>query len=100
MCQVSDEDLAKARSMVPQALQPYVEQLAKHGPGSYSMPKVGNNCIHFNLAHWSFYQLQQELLINVTKLHFRSATQLFFLLSLSPLTFQCHNMLSYITTKV
>jgi len=38
--QVSDEDLAKARSMVPQALQPYVEQLAKHGPGSYSMPKV------------------------------------------------------------
>jgi len=38
--QVTDEDLAKARSMVPQALQPYVEQLAKHGPGSYSMPKV------------------------------------------------------------
>jgi len=40
MCQVSDEDLAKARNMVPQALEPYVEQLAKHGPGSYSMPKV------------------------------------------------------------
>jgi len=38
--QVSDDDLAKARSMVPQALEPYVEQLAKHGPGSYSMPKV------------------------------------------------------------
>merc|ERR1719331_2035451 len=38
--QVSDEDLAKARNMVPQALEPYVEQLAKHGPGSYSMPKV------------------------------------------------------------
>merc|ERR1712013_443625 len=37
--QVSDDDLAKARSMVPQALEPYVEQLAKHGPGSYSMPK-------------------------------------------------------------
>merc|ERR1712062_638374 len=38
--QVSDDDLAKARSMVPQALEPYVDQLAKHGPGSYSMPKV------------------------------------------------------------
>ena len=49
MWQVSDEDLAKARNMVPQALQPYVDQLAKHGPGSYSMPKVGNGHIHFNL---------------------------------------------------
>ena len=43
--QVSDDDLAKARSMVPQALEPYVEQLAKHGPGSYSMPKVVNTDI-------------------------------------------------------
>ena len=50
MCQVSDEDLAKARNMVPQALEPYVEQLAKHGPGSYSMPKVSNNRYHFNVA--------------------------------------------------
>jgi len=37
---VSDQDLAKARSMVPRALETYVVQLAKHGPGSYSMPKV------------------------------------------------------------
>jgi len=38
--QVSDQDLEKARSMVPRALEPYVVQLAKHGKGSYSMPKV------------------------------------------------------------
>ena len=36
--------------MVPQALEPYVEQLAKHGPGSYSMPKVDNNHFHFSLV--------------------------------------------------
>merc|ERR1719414_929394 len=38
--QISEEDLKRARAMVPRALEPYVEQLAKHGPGSYSMPKV------------------------------------------------------------
>merc|ERR1712025_1477602 len=38
--QVSEQDLEKARSMVPRALEPYVVQLAQHGKGSYSMPKV------------------------------------------------------------
>ena len=38
--QVSEQDLEKARSMVPRALEPYVSQLAQHGKGSYSMPKV------------------------------------------------------------
>jgi len=38
--QVSEEDLRRARGMVPRALEPYVTQLAHHGPGSYSMPKV------------------------------------------------------------
>lgn len=37
---VSEQDLEKARSMVPRALEPYVVQLAQHGKGSYSMPKV------------------------------------------------------------
>jgi len=37
---ISEEDLKKARAMVPRALEPYVVQLAQHGPGSYSMPKV------------------------------------------------------------
>jgi len=37
---VTEQDLARARSMVPRALETYVVQLAKHGPGSYSMPKV------------------------------------------------------------
>ena len=39
--QVSEEDQRRARGMVPRALEPYVVQLAHHGPGSYSMPKVG-----------------------------------------------------------
>jgi len=38
--QVSEQDLEKARSMVPRALEPYVVQLAQHGKGAYSMPKV------------------------------------------------------------
>jgi len=38
--QVTERDLAKAKSMVPNALQTYVLQLAKHGHGAYSMPKV------------------------------------------------------------
>jgi len=38
--QVTEQDLEKARSMVPRALEPYVVQLAQHGKGSYSMPKV------------------------------------------------------------
>jgi len=38
--QVSDSDLAKAKNLVPSALQTYVHQLAKHGRGAYSMPKV------------------------------------------------------------
>jgi len=38
--QISEEDLKRARAMVPRALEPYVVQLAQHGPGSYSMPKV------------------------------------------------------------
>lgn len=38
--QISEEDLKKARDMVPRALQPYVVQMAQHGQGSYSMPKV------------------------------------------------------------
>ncbi len=39
--QVSGEDLAKARQMVPRALEQYVVELAQKGPGSHSnIPKV------------------------------------------------------------
>lgn len=38
--EVSEEDLRAARSMVPRALEPYVAQLARHGPGSCTIPKV------------------------------------------------------------
>ena len=59
--------------MVPQALEPYVEQLAKHGPGSYSMPKVGWVTIMFT-----------SILDDDTLRHLRSFEQLF-PFSLSPL---------------
>ena len=38
--QVKEADLEKAKSLVPKALEPYVVQLAQHGKGSYSMPRV------------------------------------------------------------
>ena len=39
--QVSTENLAKARTMVPRALEQYVVQLAEKGPGNESsIPKV------------------------------------------------------------
>merc|ERR1712150_52474 len=38
--QVSVENLAKARTMVPRALEQYVVQLAEKGPGTGNMPKV------------------------------------------------------------
>lgn len=38
--QVTEADLEKAKSMVPKALEPYVVQLAQHGKGAYSMPRV------------------------------------------------------------
>ena len=38
--QVTEEDLEKAKSMVPKALEPYVVQLAQHGKGVCSMPRV------------------------------------------------------------
>ena len=39
--QVRPEDLAKARQMVPRALEQYVTQLAEKGPGSNAaMPRV------------------------------------------------------------
>jgi hypothetical protein len=44
--QVSEEDLKRARAMVPRALEQYVVQLAQHGPGSYSMPKVTAPPLH------------------------------------------------------
>jgi len=37
--QVSEDDLRRARGMVPKALETYVVQMAQHGPGTYSMPK-------------------------------------------------------------
>jgi len=37
---VSQDDLMRARNMVPRALEQYVVQLAQHGPGSCAMPKV------------------------------------------------------------
>lgn len=38
---VSQEDLSKARQMVPRALEQYVIQLAENGPGNcVGMPKV------------------------------------------------------------
>ena len=38
--QVTVENLAKARTMVPRALEQYVVQLAEKGPGTGNMPKV------------------------------------------------------------
>jgi hypothetical protein len=39
--QVTKDDLAKARTMVPRALEQYVVQLAEKGPGNCSsIPKV------------------------------------------------------------
>ena len=38
--QVTEEDLEKAKSMVPKVLEPYVVQLAQHGKGVCSMPRV------------------------------------------------------------
>ena len=38
--QVTEEDLEKAKSMVPKALEPYVVELAQHGKGVCSMPRV------------------------------------------------------------
>lgn len=39
--QVTSQDLAKARTMVPRALEQYVVQLAEKGPGNCSsIPKV------------------------------------------------------------
>ena len=40
--QVKEADLEKAKSLVPKALEPYVVQLAQHGKGSYSMPRVSS----------------------------------------------------------
>ena len=42
--EVSSEDLAKARQMVPRALEQYVTQLAEKGPGTLAsgMPKVSD----------------------------------------------------------
>jgi hypothetical protein len=41
--QVSDENLAKARAMLPRVLDPYVADLAKNGLGACStMPKVSS----------------------------------------------------------
>jgi len=38
--QVTEQDLEKAKSMVPKALEPYVVQLAQHGKGVCSLPRV------------------------------------------------------------
>lgn len=39
--QVTEEDLAKAREMVPRALEQYVVELAQKGPGKHAnIPKV------------------------------------------------------------
>jgi len=40
--QVTEEDLEKAKSMVPKALEPYVVELAQHGKGVCSMPRVSD----------------------------------------------------------
>ena len=47
--QVKEADLEKAKSLVPKALEPYVVQLAQHGKGSYSMPRVSQDQI-FSLS--------------------------------------------------
>lgn len=44
--QVKEADLEKAKSLVPKALEPYVVQLAQHGKGSYSMPRVTEPIMH------------------------------------------------------
>ena len=38
--QVTEADLARAKAMVPRALEPYVVQLAQHGKGSCALPIV------------------------------------------------------------
>jgi len=43
---VKEADLEKAKSLVPKALEPYVIQLAQHGKGSYSMPRVTEPLMH------------------------------------------------------
>jgi len=47
--QVTEEDLEKAKSMVPKALEPYVVQLAQHGKGVCSMPRVSEPMPHLNI---------------------------------------------------
>jgi len=69
--QVSEQNLEKARSMVPRALEPYVVQLAQHGKGSYSMPKVsaptvmvkedpGSDELEGNVVGFHHYQDQSD----------------------------------------
>jgi len=47
--QVKEADLEKAKSLVPKALEPYVVQLAQHGKGSYSMPRVTEPIMHMKV---------------------------------------------------
>jgi len=47
--QVTEEDLEKAKSMVPKALEPYVVELAQHGKGVCSMPRVSDPMPHMSI---------------------------------------------------
>ena len=43
--QVTEADLARAKAMVPRALEPYVVQLAQHGKGSCALPIVSDKIV-------------------------------------------------------
>merc|ERR1719342_1531538 len=47
--QVTEADLARAKSMVPRALEPYVVQLAQHGKGSCALPIVSEPITEVNV---------------------------------------------------
>merc|ERR1719445_85784 len=47
--QVTEEDLEKAKLMVPKALEPYVVELAQHGKGVCSMPRVSDPMPHMSI---------------------------------------------------
>merc|ERR1719445_2621482 len=47
--QVTEADLARAKAMVPRALEPYVVQLAQHGKGSCALPIVSEPITEVNV---------------------------------------------------